>query len=81
VEVRAAVLAELEAWLVSWRHLAHDYLQRGIFEQSEHDRFVQRLADAFTDGVACASEPRRTRSFEPAAREFLPFPLRGAIRG
>jgi glycogen(starch) synthase len=75
-DVRAVVLAELEAWRVSWRHLAHDYLQRGIFYQAEHDRFVQRLADALTDDLALGASPPVTRQFEAGTRDFLPFPVR-----
>jgi glycosyltransferase involved in cell wall biosynthesis len=71
---------QLNSCIENWRNLAHNYLDRGIFDQVEHDRFVQRLSDAVVDGIAIAKFPPKTRSFAHSGHPgFHPFPLSSAV--
>jgi glycosyltransferase involved in cell wall biosynthesis len=53
---------------------AHRNLEKGIFTPAEHDRFIQRLEDAITEGISTGTGSRPIHNFESRhAEAFRPY--------
>lgn len=73
------LISRLEDSASHWRNFARDRWDEGTFTEPEYERFVARIDNAITEGIAAGSQPRLFRTFGGDQGRFNQYPTTPAV--